>query len=635
MSGIAGIIRFDGGPVERNVIETMTAAMTYRGPDGIHHWVRGSVALGQCMLRTTAESLEETQPLTNEDESLVLVMDGRVDNWEELRRELLTRGAVLRTRADAELVLRAYEIWGPECLSHIDGDFALVIWDARRQEAFCARDHMGNKPFTYHWDGKILIFASEVRAILGVPGIRRTLNEGMVAEFLACDWLSRDETVWQTIYRLPAAHRAIVSSGGLLVEEYWTPDLDAPLRFSDESEIVGHYRDLLEETVRRMSRSHAPLACEVSGGLDSSALFAVADELLKRGQLPAPNLDGYTLAFDDDSEANELVYARAVARHVGRPVQEVPPTQLSIEWFRQWAIVHREFPAYPNSTMGLGIRAKACERGSRVLLVGVGGDQWLCGSRSYYAEALAAGRWDELLGCMDDDRHEVGLPKTVWWVLRHGCYPLLPEYVRTTIRWMLRVDRLGGIDTRAWLSPRMKAALRMQNYKHRRMATPRYQRVGQRENWLTLLSAHSANAREQEESMASSAGIEVRRPFFCRDMVQFAFSTPARWRLRGNTDKFLHRRAIDGLVPDVVRDRQSKADFTIMFSRYRSLLQRVLTGDPTCIPTDWVVAGSAEWLFRATDLESPVHSAVKLRMMWSLFACAAVDGRLTAFPKRA
>ena len=103
MSGIAGIIRFDGAPVEPGRIAKMTYAMSHRGPDGIRHWVKGSVALGQCMLCTTPESREETQPLTSEDESLVLVMDGRVDNWEELRRELLGRGARLRDRSDAEL----------------------------------------------------------------------------------------------------------------------------------------------------------------------------------------------------------------------------------------------------------------------------------------------------------------------------------------------------------------------------------------------------------------------------------------------------------------------------------------------------------------------------------------------------
>ena len=147
MSGIAGIIHFDGRPVAPGEVEAMTAAMHYRGPDGINHWRKGSVALGQCMLRTTPESLEENQPLTNENESLVLVMDGWVDNWEELRCDLLGQGAVLRTRSDAELVLRAYEVWGKDCLPHIDGDFALVLWDAPHRKVFCARDRMGSKPF--------------------------------------------------------------------------------------------------------------------------------------------------------------------------------------------------------------------------------------------------------------------------------------------------------------------------------------------------------------------------------------------------------------------------------------------------------------------------------------------------------
>src|SRR5271169_5977681 len=111
MSGIAGIVRFDGRPIEPGLIEKMTSAMPYRGPDGINHWVRGSVALGQCMLRTTPESLEEKQPLTNEDESIVLVIDGWLSNGRELRAELLATGVRLRTRADAELVLRAYEVW--------------------------------------------------------------------------------------------------------------------------------------------------------------------------------------------------------------------------------------------------------------------------------------------------------------------------------------------------------------------------------------------------------------------------------------------------------------------------------------------------------------------------------------------
>ncbi len=214
MSGIAGIIHFDGSGVEPGLIEKMTAAMPYRGPDGINHWVKGSVALGQCMLRTTPESLEETQPLTNEDESLVLVIDGRVDNWEELRHTLLGKGALLRTRSDAELVLRAYETWGQDCILHIDGDFALVIWDTQRRAAFCARDRVGNKPFNYSWDGKTFVFASELHPILGLPGAREVFNEGMLAEYLGNEWHSHEETFCKGVMRLRAAHRMMVDIGG-------------------------------------------------------------------------------------------------------------------------------------------------------------------------------------------------------------------------------------------------------------------------------------------------------------------------------------------------------------------------------------------------------------------------------------
>ncbi len=207
MSGIAGIIHFDGRPVEPGQVEAMTAAMHYRGPDGINHWRRGNVALGQCMLRTTPESLEETQPLTNEDESLVLVMDGRVDNWEELRRELLGKGAVLRTRADAELVLRAYEVWGEDCADRIIGECVFFIWDARQQRLFGARDAAGTRHFYYHQGKGWFAFASEIKGLLALP-IERRLNESRLLDYLVEEFDRDDEvgTFYQGILRLPAGH---------------------------------------------------------------------------------------------------------------------------------------------------------------------------------------------------------------------------------------------------------------------------------------------------------------------------------------------------------------------------------------------------------------------------------------------
>ncbi len=622
MSGIAGIIRFDGAPVEQGLIQKMTAAMPYRGPDGIKHWVRGSIALGQCMLRTTPESLEETQPLTNEDESLVLVMDGWLSNWNELRAELLTKSVKLRNRTDAELVLRAYETWGANCPAHLDGDFAFAIWDARRREAFCARDRVGNKPFNYYWDEKTFIFSSELHPILAVPGVPENLNEGMVAEFLGMELVSRNETLWKRILRLCSAHKMIVSQSGYRIEEYWSPDLWKTLPLTKEEEFVCYYRDLLIDTVRRMSRAHTPLACEVSGGLDSSALFAVADDLIRQGRFLAPNLQGYTLAFDDDSDANELSYCRAVAHHVGRPIREITPSRMSLEWYREQARHYRDFPTYPNFAMGLGIRDAARESGSRVLMVGIGGDQWLRGSLTYYADALATLNWSEIVECMKHDSRDVGSAKSLWWLLRHGLYPLLPDAARQAIRSTLTRDRQEGIDTQAWLSPTLKAILRERLDKNNKLSKSKVKRVSQRGHMLTLSGAYPMHALELEERMASGVGIELRRPFFCREMVQFTFSTPERWRRRGRINKYLHRMTLDGLLPEYVRQRRSKAEFSITYIWYLSQLQELfanLNGYNAWIDVDYFSR-----MVLPFTAETTGERAVSLEMMWRLFGCAAV-----------
>ena len=330
------------------------------------------------MLRTTPESLQERQPLGNEDESVVLVMDGRVDNWEELRRELLDRGAVLRTRADAELVLRAYETWGPDCLVRLDGDFALVIWDGRRREAFCARDRVGKKTFNYRWDGTTLAFASELHAILALPGVREELNEGLLAEVLADAWRSRDETFWKGILRLPAAHRMTVSARGARPELYWAPNLCETLPYTREEEYVEHYRALLVDVVRRTSQSHLPVACEVSGGLDSSAIFAVAEHLRRQQQLPAPAISGYCLKFEDAPDAEERAYSRAVGDHLGVTIEECEAT---LKPRRRGTGTGRVATANSRATRTArccwGCGRRRASDGARVMLTGAGGDSWL------------------------------------------------------------------------------------------------------------------------------------------------------------------------------------------------------------------------------------------------------------------
>jgi asparagine synthase (glutamine-hydrolysing) len=623
VSGIAGIIHFDGAPVEPGQIEKMTAAMAHRGPDGIHHWVRGNVALGQCMLRTTPESLEETQPLANEDASLVLVMDGRVDNWEELRAELLKRGAALRTRADAELVLRAYEIWGKDCLTHIDGDFALVIWDARVQVAFCARDRMGNKPFHYHWDGRTLAFASELHAILELPWIQPELNEKMVAQYLAIEWYSRDETLWKGIQRLIEAHWMEVCSQGLRSAEYWRPDLFAPLPYRKYDEYVEHYRVLFFDTVQRLSRSHKKLAFEVSGGLDSSANFAAAKHLHDQHRLLAPDIEAFTLKFDDDSAANELEFCHAVSAHLGIPVHEVTPTIQPLRWYQEQARTFREFPGYPNGIMGLGIRELARERGCAVLFTGDGGDEWLGGSRAYYEEEMASGRWRNLYESLRTDCKEVGAKNAWRWFGRAGAILFLPGFAQEMLRKALACRKATLYDRQAWLTPRLRSIFN----KGKEGAVPLFPdntsgRIGHRAQIELLYDVYAVIARESEERLASHSSLELRKPFLNTAMVQFAFSTPERLRLRGDTNKILHRSAMTGLLPKSVLNRRTKADFMGVFRKHTEEIKKVLSRKVMGSDQDWVLFDQLGNTYTAWG--DPIYGGIPEWMLWSLFGCSAL-----------
>jgi asparagine synthase (glutamine-hydrolysing) len=568
MSGIAGIIRFDGGPIEPGLIEKMTAAMHYRGPDGINHWVQGSVALGQCMLRTTPESLEETQPLLNDDGSLVLVMDGRVDNWEELRTELLSRGARLRTRADAELVLRAYEVWGEECLSHIDGDFAFVIWNARARKAFCARDRVGVKPFTYHCDGKILVFASELHPIIDLPWVPKLPNDGMIAEFLADEWHSFDETLWREVMRLPPAHWMVVGSSGQRQTRYWAPDLLAPQPYKKDEDYIDHYRQLFSECVRRLSRSHQPVACEVSGGLDSSAIFCMGEHLRRSGALPAPAITGFTVAFTDEAAANELSYVHAVVHDLGVAVHEVAPVVNDLAWLQELARHYRDFPGYAASGSHANLYLDAKRNGCRVVLTGIGGDQFLQGSGTHFAEELSRRNWVNVLRCLQAHAATFGSRRTLEDFVSKGLLPLLPEPIKAVVRPIARHLKRTRVREAYWLSPLMQERLSQRRSRSHPLSGLRYPYRGQRALMQALYYPFDALGRELMERSLASLGIEARHPFLTANFIQFAFQTPERLRSRGEQQKYIHTAALAGILPRALRERATKADFAGVVAKH-------------------------------------------------------------------
>ena len=620
MSGISGIVHFDGRPTQVSDIKAMTAAMAHRGPDGIHNFVRGSIALGHCMLRTTPESLEEIQPLSNEDESLVIVADARVDNWEELRSELLSRGARLRTRADVELVLHAYETWGVDCISHIEGDFAFAIFDERKRELFCARDPLGNKPFHYLWTGETLAFATDVRALLALPFACQEINEDMVAEFIAGDWYAIDETFWKGVRKLPPARILRGTAGGARVEKYWEPVLsDRPLYKRDE-EYVEHFRALFADNVRKASRSHRPLACEVSGGLDSSSIFCMAYDLRRQDHFLAPDLHGFTIAFEGDPRADEREYARAVGRHCATLIEESPPSYPSASWFQSAAERDRDFPGYPNMAASLNMLDAMSSKGCRVALNGEGGDEWTGGNRYYYFDDLRAGHFLSASKHFCTDAEECGAVEALKYIISFGVLPFFPQKFQHAAYSVYRSLRSGPvrIPDDAWLSNQLKDRIkRRRQHFQSDTCSPDPGRFAMLE---TLNYPFATHVTEYHERLRSRYGIEPRSPLRNRQTVEFAFATPHRLRLSGKENKLLLRKALRVALPEELLRRTGKSELSVTFRNHLRVMRGFFCEQQSELP-DWVLPESLAALYEEVE-EQP--GGRPLWPLWGVFGCTCL-----------
>ncbi len=209
LSGICGLVRRDGQPADAHAVQAMLEAMAYRGPDGLNHLCNGPVALGHALLQTTLD--EPQMPAQVPGTELYLTLDGRLDNAEELIAAL----GLQQHPSDAGLIAAAYQHWGDTFPRHLDGDFALALWDAPRQRLLCARDHTGTRPFYYYRGKTFFAFATELPPLLALAEGALLPNQDMITQFLAQCWVSNEDTFWQDFRRLPPAHTLAVEQGEL------------------------------------------------------------------------------------------------------------------------------------------------------------------------------------------------------------------------------------------------------------------------------------------------------------------------------------------------------------------------------------------------------------------------------------
>lgn len=560
MSGFAAIHNLDGRPVDRDLLTRMINAVPHRGPDGIHVWTNGSVGFGHAMLCTTPESLHETQPLIDDQAGLVLVLDGRVDNRDDLAAQLTSNGYRLRDDTDAELVLRAYECWGEDSPAKIIGDFAYLIWDGRRHQLFCARDTAGIKSFYYHFDGHTFIAGTELQQILQNPLVPLLPNEGYIAEYLTGHFSNHHETLWSAIFRLPPCHSLVLNRGVVKRQRYFDLDPGKTIRHVNDQEYAEHFLEILREAVRcRMRSSNGAVAAELSGGLDSSSIVVVAASELRGRNVMCPRFETFTQLYSDPG-ADERSFSSDVARKWQLTANTFDSYRLDTRSHGDTVRQFRDIPLYPNS--GSDLTQVIAQKGFRVALTGVGGDQIMAGSGYYYADLVQNLRFGELLAELRISRGVPFLDKRRAHALRRlltlGILPLCPRPIRNLAR-RIRHGRTPAIPrtidrdlaVRVDLKGRLRDAAQ----------APPGCSPSQRLFYEQFDDAWMTHVLELADRTEGTLGVEGRHPFYDRRVIEFMFAIPAEQRNRGGVRKSILRRATQGLLPESVRNRYTKAGF--------------------------------------------------------------------------
>lgn len=309
MCGLTGVFRPDRGLVDMAVLRAMTAALAHRGPDGDGFHAEPGIGLGHRRLAIIDPTGGE-QPMFNEDGSVAIVFNGMIYNYQDLMPLLAARGHVFRTKCDTETIVHAWEEWGPDCLQHLNGMFAFAIWDRRRGTLFLARDRLGKKPLHYARtpDGAFA-FASELSAFAAIPGLARTVSPRAVDDFFTYGYIPDPGTIYDNVMKLPAAHYLLLGPDTRrpAPQRYWSVPTETTRM--DAAEASRALIDQLSHSVRHRMIADVPLGAFLSGGVDSSAVVALAAT-----QRQSP-LDTFTIGFAGNED--ETPFAQMVATRYG------------------------------------------------------------------------------------------------------------------------------------------------------------------------------------------------------------------------------------------------------------------------------------------------------------------------------
>jgi len=562
MCGIAGILSLNDRPVLEEELRAMCAAMVARGPDDEGVYLDRGVGLA--MRRLSIIDLQTGhQPVCNEDGTVWLVLNGEVYNFRELRAELVGRGHVFATATDTEVIVHLYEELGDRCVERLRGMFAFALWDERRRRLLVARDRIGIKPLYYAVVNGRFLFASELKAILQLREVERTLNWPALDHLLAYKTTPDEDSIVAGVRKLKPGHRLALAPGGApAIERYWSLRFD-PEQGRSEEDVADELRGRLLESVRLHMVSDVPVGAFLSGGTDSSAVVAAMSAV------GAGRIKTFSIGFRDQG-FNELPFARTVAERFGTEHHELVLEPAAIERLADLAWDLDE-PFGDPSALPTYMVSKLAAQQVKVVLSGDGGDELFAGYREYVVESRERrarflpppARW--ALGLVSDLMPE-GTKGKNW--LRHFSLPG-PE------RYLDAVTLFKSAERRRLLTKEAMAHLL-----NCQTEQPKIERLRNGTgHWLSELQAMDLDQYlpldilTKVDRMSMAHSLEARVPLLDHTFVEFAARIPPHMTLKHGRTKRVFVRALRGLLPDEILDRPKQGFAVPLDSWFRQQLK--------------------------------------------------------------
>ncbi len=380
MCGIVGFVNAGAKAVSREIVEKMNSCIVHRGPDEDGFYVKDNVALAMRRL-SIIDLAEGQQPIFNEDKTKLIVFNGEIYNFQELRKNLENNGHKFKTHSDTEVIIHLYDEYGVDCVQHLRGMFAFAIWDTTEKTLFIARDRVGKKPLLYsHQSNGDLIFGSEFRALLAHPDISREVDFEAIDSYLSFLCVPAPQTAFKQIRKLEPGHWLRWKAGKIETNRYWLPDFSKKIKISEEEAIEETTR-ILRESVKLRMISEVPLGAFLSGGVDSSVVVAL---MAQESDKPVKT---FSIGFEEQ-DFSELKYAKKVAEHVGAEYNEfiVKPDALEV---LPKLVEHYGEPYADSSAIPTYYVAKETRKYVTVALNGDGGDESFAGYERYAAMQIA------------------------------------------------------------------------------------------------------------------------------------------------------------------------------------------------------------------------------------------------------